>query len=122
MHRSYDRQRLLELRFTTKNVVIVLSKTMSFIANVLQQPQGKGVTTEDQGLSASRAKDLFVLLGKRKHHRRVDPKRFKRSHRAAQLAFATIDQKNIGEGVLLIIKSLKPTGNDFRLNRRETTS
>ena len=53
-------------------MMILLRKSVGFIADVLQEPQGVGVAAEAEGFFGAGDEDLFFALGERDHGRRGD--------------------------------------------------
>src|SRR6516225_458143 len=55
-----------------QDVVIMLGEAVGFIADVLQQPQSRGMAAQLQRLGVAGPVDLFFALGERDQARRLD--------------------------------------------------
>ena len=70
---------------------------MSFIADALQQAQGRAVTVEGERFHAVTGEDELFLLGQADGHQVRQPNRLKRRVRGIQLPFTAIDHDQIRE-------------------------
>src|SRR5205814_10660385 len=93
--------------------VVVLSEAMGLVADVLQQPQGRGVTTQPQGFRHAGAVDLFLALRQRDQARRLDAEHAEDVQRRVELPLAAVDEQHVGEGLLLLLQATEAAADDL---------
>ena len=81
----------------SKQVVVMLRETMSFIPNRLTQLQPRVVSAEPNRLAVMRKVKQFVSLGKPDHHGRLGGTMLKNFHRGGELPGTSINQKHVGQ-------------------------
>src|SRR5579883_1530305 len=64
--------------FAPQNVVVMLGEAVGLVADVLEQPQGRRVPAEAQGLGGVGPEDLLLALGQREQLRRRDAQKRER--------------------------------------------
>src|SRR5262245_41263291 len=81
-------------------MMIMLRKPMCLITHILEQPQRGGGAAEFERLFLIEAVDLLFLLRQRQQARRGDEERVEGFLSGAELAFAAVDEDNVGERLI----------------------
>ncbi len=71
------------------------------------------MTAEHQRIAFAGQIDLFFAFGQRQERGRIDLLIAECGQGSVQLAFATIDQQEIGKGRLLVVQATKPSRDNF---------
>lgn len=104
---------IAERRFSSQHVVVMLREPVRLVANRLQQTQRERAAAQLERLFPVGNVNFLVAFGQRNNEARAASGAFQSGERGVKLAFAAVDQKNVG-GRAVRVDDGEPARNRFR--------
>src|SRR6478736_8998028 len=104
---------LSQLALSSKDVVVVLGEAVGFVADVLKEAEGEGVAGEFYRVAFAGEEDFFFLLGEGEQGRGGDFLVAEGGDGGGELAFAPVDEEDVGENFVGVAECAIAAGDVF---------